>query len=126
MNQFELCIKLGMERRAAMPKDYTRYADRDLTRGSNLPAGMRVNERNRPERLKNPDSEIHRGSAFIGKPLMVSTVDSEDEPAVTTEDDTKELSLSIAPIEAGEDCEEPESDSESEEVESDEEVEEAA
>jgi hypothetical protein len=125
-NQFELCIRLGRERRAALPKDIAGlYTDRNLTAGSKLPPGMFVNERNRPERIKNSDPEIHRGS-FIGKPLAVATADADldDEPEQT--EDATELSLSVTPITAGEDVVsdiEPEQSDEVEESEEESEIE---
>jgi len=103
--------------RAAMPQMVAGLVERRFTTGSRLSAGMFVNDRNRPERIKNSDPEVHRHSRPIVKPLLVTTISAEDEPEVElTEDDAAELSLVEPTLVAGQEEEpEPDAPTESEE-----------
>jgi hypothetical protein len=124
-NLFQKCIRLGMERRAAMPKDVAGLYDRNLTSGSKRLNGTYVNDRNQLQKLRRSDPDIYRGSPFIGNPLNVATIESElDEPEVeqSTDDMPVELSLSESAVVAGHE-EEPESPEDEADSEVDEEVE---
>jgi hypothetical protein len=94
---FATTVRLGRERRAALPTDISGLYDRNLTNGSKRIAGTCVSEQNKIERI--PNSIEVRGEKPV-KLLAPVTVDAQelDEPETESTDDMPvELSL-IEPL----------------------------
>jgi hypothetical protein len=103
---FATTRKLQAEAKAKLPQGFAFRSN--LTAGSKLSTpGMMVGPDNRPIRIPNSDPEIHRNYRPVERPLLITTISAEDEPEIeeTTEDDSPELNLSVAPITAGSDTE---------------------